>query len=45
MPLRAQILSKNLYAAEVDCLGHMINDRGLHADTDKLAKIHNWRVP
>jgi hypothetical protein len=25
-----------LYAEQVDCLGHMINHRGLHADADKM---------
>lgn len=34
-----------LYAAEVDCLGHVIDDAGIHADTDKLAKIREWRTP
>ncbi len=34
-----------LYAEEIDCLGHKIDDRGLHADTDKLGIIRNWRVP
>ena len=24
-----------LFAAKVNCLGHMIDEKGLHADTDK----------
>ena len=34
-----------LYAKEIDCLGHMIDDQGLHADVDKMAQIRNWRTP
>ena len=34
-----------LYAEQVDCLGHMINHRGLHADADKMSRIRNWRQP
>jgi hypothetical protein len=34
-----------LYAKSMDCLGHIIDDNGIHADTDKMAKIRNWRVP
>jgi len=34
-----------LYAEQVDCLGHMIDHRGLHADADKMSRIHNWRQP
>jgi hypothetical protein len=28
-----------LYAEEVECLGHMINEHGLHADSNKMARI------
>jgi len=31
-----------LFAAKVNCLGHMIDEKGLHADTNKMAKIHDW---
>jgi hypothetical protein len=34
-----------LYAETVDCLGHKIDKRGLHADSDKMSKIRDWRVP
>jgi hypothetical protein len=50
-----QILRKNhlyleaekcsLYAESMDCLGHVIDDRGIHADADKMARIHEWRTP
>jgi len=35
----------DLYAKSVDCLGHLIDDKGIHPDTDKLSRIHDWRVP
>ena len=34
-----------LYASKMDCLGHLIDDKGLHCDTDKLSRIRNWREP
>jgi hypothetical protein len=34
-----------LYAEEVDCLRHMIDKRGLHADTNKLSRLRNWKTP
>jgi Reverse transcriptase (RNA-dependent DNA polymerase) len=34
-----------LFAERVDCLGHMIDDKGLHADADKMAKIREWNRP
>src|ERR1700720_1586925 len=27
----------NLYSKKMDCLGHIIDDRGIHADSDKMA--------
>ena len=35
----------NLYAKELECLGHIINDQGIHPDTDKLHRIREWRTP
>ena len=35
----------NLYAKTVDCLGHIIDDQGIHPDADKLACIRDWRTP
>ncbi len=34
-----------LYADSMDCLGHVIDDRGIHADMDKMSKIRDWRTP
>ena len=34
-----------LYAETVDCLGHVIDDKGLHAAADKMARIREWRRP
>ena len=35
----------NLYAKEIDCLSHIIDDQGIHPDADKLASIWEWRTP
>jgi len=35
----------DLYAEKLDCLGHMIDEHGVHADTDKMARICKWRKP
>jgi len=35
----------NLYAKTMDCLGHTIDERGIHPDTDKLGRIRDWRTP
>jgi hypothetical protein len=35
----------NLYAKEVECLGHIIDDKGIHPDADKLDRIREWRIP
>jgi hypothetical protein len=34
-----------LYAEKVECLGHMIDEHGLHADSDKMACIREWKTP
>ena len=34
-----------LYAKEMECLGHIINNEGIHTDADKLDHIRKWRVP
>jgi len=33
------------YAERVDVLGHIIDDDGIHADIDKMAKIRSWGAP
>ena len=35
----------NLYAERMDCLGHIIDDHGIHADVDRMSRIRNWRTP
>ena len=34
-----------LYAADLDCLGHHIDDNGIHVTTDKIDRILEWREP
>jgi len=34
-----------LYTEKIDCLGHIINNEGIHVDTDKVARIREWRTP
>jgi hypothetical protein len=34
-----------LYAETIDCLGHCIDDQGIHVDTDKMSQIRDWRTP
>ena len=35
----------DLYTERMDCLGHIINNDGIHADADKMSRIRNWRTP
>jgi len=35
----------NLYAVRLNCLGHVINEKGVHADRDKMSWIRGWRTP
>jgi hypothetical protein len=35
----------DLYSKRMDCLGHIIDDRGIHADVDKMARVREWRTP
>jgi hypothetical protein len=34
-----------LYAEKVDCLRHIVDHKGLHADANKMAKIQSYRQP
>src|SRR5258706_5517507 len=48
--LRAQSLylsapKVDIYSKRMDCLGHRIDDQGLHADTDKMKSIRHWPLP
>ena len=35
----------DLYTERMDCLGHIIDDHGIHANVDKMSRIRNWRMP
>ena len=35
----------DLYSKSIDCLGHLIDDQGVHADSDKMQCIREWRWP
>jgi len=35
----------DLYSKHMDCLGHLIDDQGLHVDADKMAHVHKWHTP
>ena len=32
----------DLYSMCMDCLGHLIDDQGVHADSDKMQRIREW---
>ena len=36
---------KYLFSNNVDCLGHVIDDKGIHAESDKMQHIREWRMP
>src|ERR1700736_2530345 len=35
----------DLFSEDMDCLGHCIDNQGLHADSDKMLRIVDWRTP
>ena len=35
----------DLFSDKIDCLGHVIDDNGIHARLDKMRCIREWRVP
>ena len=35
----------DFYAEQLDCLGHLIDHQGVHADADKMTKICEWCTP
>jgi hypothetical protein len=35
----------NLYAQRMECLGHIIDDEGIHADEDKMTRVRDWPTP
>jgi hypothetical protein len=34
-----------LYTDSVECLGYLVNSQGIHANTDKMAKVQEWCQP
>ena len=34
----------DLFSDESDCLGHVIDDNGIHTELDKMRQIREWRV-
>ena len=35
----------DLFSDKTDCLGHVINNNGIHAKLDKMWQIREWRIP
>ena len=35
----------DLFLDKIDCLGHVIDDNGIHTKLDKMCWIREWRVP
>ena len=35
----------NLYVVRLDCLGHIIDEKGVHTDRDKMSQIRSGRTP
>jgi hypothetical protein len=35
----------DLFSVRMDCLGHIIDDNGIHPDADKLRTIREWPTP
>ena len=34
-----------IYSQRMDCLGHIVDDTGIHADADKMRSIRDWPQP
>ena len=35
----------DLFSDKTDCLGHVIDDNGIHAKLDTMWRIREWRIP
>ena len=35
----------DLFSDKTDCLGHVIDNNGIHAELDKMQRIREWRIP
>ena len=35
----------DLFSDKTDCLGHVIDNNGIHAELDKMWQIREWKIP
>ena len=35
----------DLFSDKTNCLGHVIDNNGIHAELDKMRQIREWRIP
>ena len=35
----------DFFSNNMDCLGHVIDDKGIHAESEKMQCIQEWRTP
>ena len=42
LPIKSKV---DLFSSNVDCLGHVIDNNGIHAESDKMQRIQEWRTP
>ena len=35
----------DLFSDKTNCLGHVIDDNGIHTELDKMLQIREWRIP
>ncbi len=35
----------DLYSLSMDCLGHLLDDMGIHANADKMRAVREWPKP
>ena len=43
--LHLTIAKCDLFSEKLDCLGHLIDDKGIHPESDKMEKIRSWKKP
>ncbi|KAL1937189.1 hypothetical protein VTO73DRAFT_14488 [Trametes versicolor] len=43
--LYLSVKKADILSTSMDCLGHMVDHQGLHADSDKMIRIRDWPVP
>ena len=35
----------DLFSDKTDCLGHVIDNNGIHTELDKMRRVREWRIP